>query len=92
MTQKVTTSRAAPMDAGIQAGLATAADALGIRHLAMASGAGHDAAAFAMAGIPAGMIFVRNQNGSHNPKEAMRMEDFAQACAVVTRWTSEACQ
>jgi N-carbamoyl-L-amino-acid hydrolase len=87
-----TTSRAAPMDAGIQAGLAAAADALGIRHLAMASGAGHDAAAFAMAGIPAGMIFVRNQNGSHNPKEAMRMEDFAEACAVVTRWASEASQ
>ncbi|MGK7867854.1 Zn-dependent hydrolase [Falsiroseomonas sp. E2-1-a20] len=87
-----TTSRAAPMDAGIQAGLAAAADALGIRHLSMASGAGHDAAAFAMAGIPAGMIFVRNQNGSHNPKEAMRMEDFGEACAVVTRWASEASQ
>lgn len=85
-----TTSRAAPMDAGIQAGLASAADALCIRHLAMASGAGHDAAAFAMAGIPAAMVFVRNQNGSHNPKEAMRMEDFAEACAVVTRWASEA--
>ncbi|MDP3417349.1 Zn-dependent hydrolase [Falsiroseomonas sp.] len=87
-----TTSRAAPMDAEIQSGLARAADALGIRHLAMASGAGHDAAAFAMAGIPSGMIFVRNQNGSHNPKEAMRMEDFADACAVVTRWASEASQ
>jgi N-carbamoyl-L-amino-acid hydrolase len=87
-----TKSRAAPMDAGIQAGLATAADALEVRHLSMASGAGHDAAAFAMAGIPAGMIFVRNQNGSHNPKEAMRMEDFGKACAVVTRWASEASQ
>ena len=42
----------------------------------MASGAGHDAATFASAGIPASMIFVRNQNGSHNPDEAMRMEDF----------------
>ena len=35
------------------------------------------------------MIFVRNQNGSHNPDEAMRMEDFAEACAVVQRWAAE---
>jgi N-carbamoyl-L-amino-acid hydrolase len=80
------------MDAGIQAALARAADALGIRHRAMASGGGHDAAAFVQAGIPAGMIFVRNQNGSHNPHEAMRMDDFAAACAVVTRWAAEMAQ
>jgi N-carbamoyl-L-amino-acid hydrolase len=87
-----TGSRAAPMDAGVQQGLERAAQAAGVRHLAMPSGAGHDAAAFAMAGIPAGMLFVRNQNGSHNPKEAMRMEDFAAACAVVTRWAAEMAQ
>jgi N-carbamoyl-L-amino-acid hydrolase len=89
---KETSSRAAPMDAGIQAGLRRAAEQLCIRHKAMASGGGHDAAAFVQAGIPAGMIFVRNQNGSHNPNEAMRMEDFAAACAVVTRWAAEAAQ
>jgi N-carbamoyl-L-amino-acid hydrolase len=87
-----TGSRAAPMDAGVQAGLVRAAQSLGIPHKAMPSGAGHDAAAFAMAGIPAGMLFVRNQNGSHNPKEAMRMDDFARACAVVTRWAQEMSQ
>jgi len=87
-----TGSRAAPMDAGIQAGLARAADQLGIKHLSMASGAGHDAAAFAMAGIPSAMLFVRNQHGSHNPKEDMRMEDFAAACAVAQRWAAEAAQ
>jgi beta-ureidopropionase / N-carbamoyl-L-amino-acid hydrolase len=43
----------------------------------MASGAGHDAAVFAKAGIPTGMIFVRNDNGSHNPDEAMDLDDFA---------------
>jgi N-carbamoyl-L-amino-acid hydrolase len=80
------------MDAGVQAGLARAAAALGIGHKAMASGGGHDAAAFVQAGIPAGMLFVRNQNGSHNPHEAMRMEDFASACAVVTRWAAETSQ
>ncbi len=78
------------MDAGVQAGLARAADALGIAHLSMASGGGHDTSAFVQAGIPAGMIFVRNQNGSHNPDEAMRMEDFAEACAVVQRWAAKA--
>jgi N-carbamoyl-L-amino-acid hydrolase len=40
------------------------------------SGAGHDASMFANAGIPSGMIFVRNQNGSHNPEEAMDIDDF----------------
>lgn len=78
-----------PMDAGVQDGLARAAAALGVPHRRMASGGGHDAAAFAQAGVPAGMVFVRNQNGSHNPHEAMRMEDFAAACAVMTRWAAE---
>ncbi|GGG24523.1 Zn-dependent hydrolase [Caldovatus sediminis] len=82
-------SRAAPMDPGVQAGLRRAAEALGIAHRLMPSGGGHDAAAFAQAGVPAGMLFVRNQNGSHNPREDMRMEDFAAACAVLARWVAE---
>ena len=45
-------------------------------HFEMASGAGHDAAVFAKMGIPTGMIFVRNEHGSHNPDEAMTMDDF----------------
>ena len=40
------------------------------------SGAGHDAAVFSNAGIPAAMVFVRNYNGSHNPDEHMEMDDF----------------
>ena len=40
------------------------------------SGAGHDAAVFANAGIPSGMIFIRNRNGSHNPEEDMALDDF----------------
>jgi N-carbamoyl-L-amino-acid hydrolase len=85
-----TGSRASPMDAGIRAGLARAAQALGVAHREIASGGGHDAAAFAEAKVPAAMLFVRNQHGSHNPKEDMRMEDFAAACAVVQRWAAEA--
>lgn len=49
----------------------------------LVSGAGHDAATFAHAGVPAAMIFIRNQNGSHNPDEAMRMADFDKAVDVV---------
>ena len=43
----------------------------------MASGAGHDAGDFASVGVRTAMIFVRNDHGSHNPKEAMDIEDFA---------------
>ena len=40
------------------------------------SGAGHDAGIFATAGIPSAMLFVRNEHGSHNPDEAMDIDDF----------------
>jgi len=41
------------------------------RPFEMASGAGHDAAVLSKMGIPTGMIFGRNDHGSHNPDEAM---------------------
>jgi beta-ureidopropionase / N-carbamoyl-L-amino-acid hydrolase len=47
------------------------------RPLEMPSGAGHDAVVFAKVGIPSAMILVRNDRGSHNPDEAMALEDFA---------------
>jgi N-carbamoyl-L-amino-acid hydrolase len=53
------------------------------RPFEMASGAGHDAAVFAKMGIPTGMIFVRNQHGSHNPDEAMTLEDFGVAAQAL---------
>jgi beta-ureidopropionase / N-carbamoyl-L-amino-acid hydrolase len=43
----------------------------------MPSGAGHDAAVFATIGVPTAMVFVRNDSGSHNPDEAMEIDDFA---------------
>ncbi len=49
------------------------------------SGAGHDAAVFAQMGIPTGMIFIRNEHGSHNPEESMRMDDFMIATGVLYR-------
>jgi N-carbamoyl-L-amino-acid hydrolase len=65
-----------------------AAKRAGVPHRVMASGAGHDAATFALEGIPTAMIFIRNQNGSHNPDEAMDMADFDQALAVLVHMLS----
>jgi N-carbamoyl-L-amino-acid hydrolase len=79
----LTGSEPAAMDPNLVDRFDAAANALGIAHSRMASGAGHDAATFASAGIPASMIFVRNQNGSHNPDEAMQMEDFELAVRVL---------
>jgi N-carbamoyl-L-amino-acid hydrolase len=69
-------SEPARMDPALVARLAAAAARLGLPAERIASGAGHDSAVFANAGIPSAMIFVRNQNGSHNPREAMEMDDF----------------
>ncbi|WP_424811525.1 Zn-dependent hydrolase [Roseococcus sp. YIM B11640] len=79
-----------PMDAGIREALRQSAEALGISYKVMPSGGGHDAAAFAQAGIPSCMVFVRNQNGSHTPLEQMRIEDFAEASAVIAGWAMKA--
>jgi N-carbamoyl-L-amino-acid hydrolase len=83
-----TGSTTSPMHPAVCGGLTRAAQELGVAHRAMASGGGHDAAAFAAAGVAAGMVFVRNQNGSHNPHEMMRMEDFADGAAVLARWVA----
>lgn len=73
----------AKMDSAVYARLATAADRLAIPTCTLPSGAGHDAAAFAQAGIPTGMIFVRNEHGSHNPAEAMAHSDLALAASLL---------
>lgn len=62
---------------------ARSCEILGIDHEVMPSGAGHDAAVFQEAGVPSGMIFVRNENGSHNPDEAMNTDDFLLGCEVL---------
>lgn len=49
----------------------------------MASGAGHDAATFALSGVPSVMLFIRNSHGSHNPAEHMELTDFNAALDVV---------
>ena len=69
-------SEPATMDPAICNLLSQACAGQGTPHETIPSGAGHDASLFANAGIPSGMLFVRNQNGSHNPHEAMDMDDF----------------
>ncbi|MDO5530641.1 hydantoinase/carbamoylase family amidase [Sutterella sp.] len=56
--------------------LEASAKRAGIPVMRLASGAGHDSATLSNCGIPVAMIFVANQNGSHNPHEAMELDDF----------------
>jgi beta-ureidopropionase / N-carbamoyl-L-amino-acid hydrolase len=57
--------------------------ALQVPYIDIPSGAGHDAAIFANAGIPSGMLFIRNEDGSHNPDEKMDLDDFLQGTEVL---------
>ncbi len=78
------------VDPAIQAGLEAAAAALELPVLHIGSPASHDAAAFGAAGVPMGMVFVRNANGSHNPGEAMTMADFLDGTSVLMQWALSA--
>ena len=88
-------SAAAPgrMDPGIMAGLAEATERLGLPVIRLNSPGSHDANNFAAAGVPTGMLLVRNRNGSHNPQEAMETADLMAAISVLSLWLAEqACQ
>lgn len=69
--------------------LCEGANALGIAVRPIASGASHDAAAFAQAGVPMAMLFVRNSGGSHNPHEKMEIADLLEATRLLTWWLVE---
>ena len=73
--QKLITEPAV-VDAALSDKLAKTAEKCGIAVKRLASGAGHDAAVIGNQGVPVAMIFVANQNGSHNPYEAMKIKDF----------------
>lgn len=81
-----TRAAAAPMSSDVIHGLRAAAVRAGVAAFDLASGGGHDSAVFAGQEVRTGMMFVRNRNGSHNPDEAMEMDDFARACDVLTGW------
>ena len=73
----------AMMDERWVAHLKRTCERLGLPAEAIPSGAGHDAAVFANAGVASAMIFVRNAHGSHNPLEAMALDDFVHGVNVL---------
>jgi N-carbamoyl-L-amino-acid hydrolase len=77
-----------PVDPAIVAGLEASAGRLGIGVMRLGSPASHDSAAFAAAGVPIAMLFVRNEHGSHNPMEAMAIDDFLDACTLLADWVA----
>jgi len=84
-----THARSAVMDAKLIALAERAAARLGIDAPRMASGAGHDCAVFANEGVPCAMIFIRNEDGSHNPREKMQIGDFAVASRLLWEMLDE---
>lgn len=67
----------------IQAAIEATAERLGLRHMRLPSGAGHDAQMMARLG-PIGMIFVPSVAGiSHSPRELSRFEDCARGADVL---------
>jgi len=79
----------ATMSPALIAGMDRAAADLQMQAPHVPSGAGHDAATFAGAGIPTVMLFVRNENGSHNPHEAMEIADLDQAIRLLLRFVTD---
>ena len=64
-----------PMDSEIQQAMAAACDELGLTHVSLASGAGHDGQSLA-ALCPVGMLFVPSVDGaSHSPRELTEWHD-----------------
>ncbi|MBL6454963.1 hydantoinase/carbamoylase family amidase [Belnapia sp. T6] len=84
-------SSAAPgaMDATIQAELAAAATARGLAPPRLNSPGSHDANNFAAAGVPTGMLLIRNEGGSHNPHESMELHDLLAAIDILGLWITQ---
>lgn len=75
--------RAVALDPTMRAALGEASRELGVDGPELISGAGHDAQNAQAAGVPAGMLFIRSRNGSHNPAEDASVEDAAFAVRVL---------
>ena len=75
--------KAVDVDPKLFTHLKASAEKAGINYLEVPSGAGHDAAVMADMGVPITMIFVANQNGSHNWREEMKLDDFMLANEVL---------
>ena len=83
-------TKPARMDDGWVERLLRLSKRLGLPAEALPSGAGHDAAIFANEGVPSAMIFIRNEHGSHNPLEAMALDDFLKGADLLYHAVVEA--
>jgi beta-ureidopropionase / N-carbamoyl-L-amino-acid hydrolase len=71
------------MDADVRGAFAEACDALGLSHMPLPSGAGHDGQSLADL-CPVGMIFVPSVDGaSHSPREFTKWEDCVNGANVL---------
>lgn len=76
-------SEAAPADEGLRRAVEGAADDLGLAHLRLPSGAGHDAQSMAKL-CPMGMVFVPSRGGiSHAPEEFTAPEQITAGVEVL---------
>ena len=72
-----------PMSDVVQSAYASACDDLGLSHVSLTSGAGHDGQSLADL-CPVGMIFVPSVNGtSHSPKEFTNWDDCINGANVL---------
>ena len=80
----ISAANVAPMDSSLQTHLKNSAEALKLRHISIASGAGHDMAHMSRI-APAAMIFTPCKDGlSHCPEEFATPEAIARGSAVLT--------
>ncbi len=83
-------SRAAPTDERLRRAVERSADRIGLEHMRMPSGAGHDAQSIALL-APVGMLFVPSVGGiSHSPEEYTRPEDVTNGGNVLLHALLEA--
>jgi len=80
----ISAANVAPMDGSLRTHLKNSAEALGLSHISIASGAGHDMAHMSRI-APAAMIFIPCRDGlSHCPEEFATPEAIARGSAVLT--------
>jgi N-carbamoyl-L-amino-acid hydrolase len=79
-------TKPAIMDPLLRETLHRGCERLGTNCTDIVSGGGHDAVEFSHYGTPSAMIFIRNENGSHNPHESLELDDLRLGTTLLT-WT-----
>lgn len=73
---------AAPCHGPLKERMAQVVEGLGLKAVRLPSGAGHDAMVFRGV-MPMAMLFVRSENGSHNPREYASPADIGRAAEAL---------